>query len=368
MTDSCIMSLTGDPITVGHRDIAKRASKMFGKIYVLIPEKSSRRGSLLGYDERKTCIENDFKLDGIDNFQVVPIRDGCTLVDEADKLGCNVVVRGLRNEQDLIYETDMASVNRMLQPDVETVYLPCKPELSFVSSSMVRELVRLNSYEVAEKFTSASTMATMKRACTTVVALTGGIACGKSTARNVFEERGWKVLDADAVNKNCILGVGPVRSRIVDALSGYGNISLENFTKDLADIVFSNNEARCKLESIAFPIINSYVTAFISNWRICQSKKIAVEVPLLFEPCASQFSSFFDVSVCIWAKPDVMLKRLQLDRGLSYDDAMKRISAQMAPENKASMCDYAIENSDDVSLDAFKLYVNNVVDEIERKI
>ena len=112
MNSSCIISLTADPITVGHRDIIKRASSLFEKIYILIPEKSSKASHLLSYEERKKCIEQDVCKDGVEDFTVLPIPAGKTLVDEAVALGCNVIVRGLRNEQDLIYETDMAAVNR----------------------------------------------------------------------------------------------------------------------------------------------------------------------------------------------------------------------------------------------------------------
>ena len=367
MNHSCIISLTGDPVTVGHRDIVKRASSLFEKIYILIPERSSKNGHLLSYEERKRCIEYDVCNDGVQDFKVLPIHDGKTLVDEASSLGCNVIVRGLRNEQDLIYETDMSAVNRMLRPGVETIYLPCKPELSFVSSSMVRELLRLGSYEVAEKFTSPRTMMTMKRACTKVVALTGGIACGKSTAREVFKEHGWAVLDADEINRKCVLGVRSTAKLIAKELAEYGEINVEDPAKDIAKIVFSNREALGKLEAISFPIINSYIQSFIEDWRVCQAKKIAVEVPLLFESRAAGFAGFFDSSLCIWANRDVIVGRLVKDRGMNPLDAASRIAMQMDPEEKASLCDYSVENGADLSLEDFKKKISDVIGWIEQK-
>ena len=367
MNSSCIISLTGDPVTLGHRDIIKRASSFFEKIYILIPERSSKSEHLLSYEERKRCIEYDVCKDGVENFKVLPIYIGKTLVDEAAELRCNVIVRGLRNEQDLIYETDMAAVNRMLKPSVETIYLPCKPELSFVSSSMVRELLKLGSYEVAEKFTSARTMMVMKRACTKVVALTGGIACGKSTAREVFKERGWAVLDADEINRECILKVRSTIKFIAKELAGYGEINIEDPAKDIAKIVFSSREALDKLEAISFPVINSYIQSFIEDWRMCPLKKIAVEVPLLFEARAARFANFFDTSLCIWANRNVMVDRLVKDREMSTLDAASRIAMQMDPEEKASLCDYSVENGADLSLEDFKKKISSVIDEIERK-
>lgn len=357
--------MTADPITIGHRDIIKRASSFFEKIYILIPERSSKSGHLLSYEERKRCIEYDVCKDGVENFKVLPIHTGKTLVDEAAELGCNVIVRGLRNEQDLIYETDMAVVNRMLKPGIETIYLPCKPELSFVSSSMVRELLKLGSYEVAEKFTSVKTMMIMKRACTKVVALTGGIACGKSTAREVFKERDWAVLDADEINRECILNVKSTVKLIAKDLAEYGEINIEDPAKDIAKIVFSNREALDKLEALSFPVINSYINSFIEDWRMCSAKKIVVEVPLLFEDRAVKFTDFFDTSVCIFSDRDTMISRMVENRGLSIADAAARIEMQMDPSKKAAICDYAVENYAGLALDYFKEKVNNVIDKIE---
>lgn len=367
MNSSCIISLTADPITVGHRDIIKRASKLFEKIFILMPETSSKNGHVLSFEERKRCIEIDVCRDGVEGFTVLPIHDGKTLVEEADALGCSVIVRGLRNEQDLIYETDMAAVNRMLKPGIETVYLPCKPELSFVSSSMVRELVHLGSYEVAEKFTSASTMKVMKRACTKVVALTGGIACGKSTAREVFRDRGWAVLDADEINRECILNVRSTVKLIAKELAEYGEINIDDPVKDISRIVFSNREALDKLEAISFPVIDSYVESFVKDWRMCPAKKIAVEVPLLFEARAARFRDFFDDSVCIWSSADAMKERLQRTRGMTLEEAEARINLQMLPEDKASLCDYAVENPISMSIEEFKLEVSKIIDKLEFK-
>ena len=257
-------------------------------------------------------------------------------------------------------------MNRMLKPGIETIYLPCKPELSFVSSSMVRELLKLGSYEVAEKFTSTRTMMTMKRACTKVVALTGGIACGKSTAREVFKERGWAVLDADEINRECILKVRSTIKLIAKELAEYGEINIDDPAKDIAKIVFNNKNALAKLEAISFPVINSYIQSFIEDWRMCPLKKIAVEVPLLFEARASSFADFFDTSLCIWAKPDTMVDRLVKNRRMAVNDAVSRIEMQMKPEEKVSLCNYAVENSKDLSIEDFKQKISKVIDEIEQ--
>ncbi len=348
MNTVCAMSLTGDPITIGHLDIAKRAWKMFGNLKLFMPVMSSKKGSMLSFQERKEVAEYEFKLEDIVGAEVLPIEDGQAFVDVAKAAGCNVIVRGLRNGQDLIYETDMAAVNRMLDPSVETIYLPCKSELSFVSSSSVRELVRLGKWETAERFTSSYTMRKLKRKVTHVVALTGGIACGKSTACKIFEKHGWSVLSADEVNRNEVLGNYARLHDIAEALKPWGNVDMSNPTKaaySIAPIVFNNDEARDKLETIAIPAILRYINKYISDWRCCPSKKIVVEVPLLFEPRTKPSAGVFkdyDTTVCIYSDEDVAGQRLMQNRGLSYDEAVKRLRAQCSPHAKIQLCDYAI--------------------------
>ena len=371
MVEECIVSLTGDPITYGHRDIIKRAKAIFKFVHILIPEMSSKKGALLSYEDRKAAIEQDLWSDGVFNgvdFLVEPIHPGEALVDAARRYpGCNVVVRGLRNEQDLIYEMDMGSVNRMLNPDIETLYLPCKPELSFVSSSMVRELVHLGKYETAEAFTSVNTMKLMKRACTKVVALTGRIACGKSTVREVFKEHGWHVVDADQINKERILGFPKYVEEIAAALMPYGKVNVQDPAKSIASIVFSNSEALHKLEAMSFPMIHSMIKDICCNWREAASKKILVEVPLLFEDRAKQFNDFFDVSICIESPAEVCIKRMVENRGMTHDEAVARLKSQMPAEAKAEMADYAIHNGADTSLLELRTKVSEIVEEIERK-
>ena len=146
---NCIVSGTFDPITVGHVDIIKRASKMFDLVYVLVAKTSSKSNSVLTYENKVEIIKDC--LQGIKHI-ILPIEN--TLIDTIKTLDARIVVRGLRNATDLIYEMDMSSVNRDLCPEIETVYLPCRPELSYVSSSTVRELCRLGKYQEAKKYCS----------------------------------------------------------------------------------------------------------------------------------------------------------------------------------------------------------------------
>jgi len=357
---SCAVSMTGDPITVGHRDIIARAANTFGKVYVFLSKSSAKPGHLLDYADKAATVAADLRTDNVRDFEIVPIEG--VLVDQVAAMGIRTIVRGLRNEQDLVYETDMSAVNRLLQRGVETVYLPCKPELSYVSSSMVRELVRLGKYAEAEAFTSAGTVRAMKRRLTKVVALTGGIAAGKSETQRVFEEAGWAVLDCDDVNRERVLGDTAAAGEIAAVVSekygidvrsygmvpgGFGQDGIDR--KKLADLVFSNPSARADVQTIAFARIAAAVDEFISDWRVNASMKVAVQVPLLFEQGTEEFSKMFGRTVCVTAPDSIRIARMSRNRGYSGEEIERRMAAQMAQAEKAALCDYVIDNAGTVS-------------------
>lgn len=80
----CAISLTGDPITVGHRDVIKRAYSMFGHVVILLATDSSKKGALLDYADRKLLVEKALRNDGLVNFDVYPISGA--IVDCAKKI------------------------------------------------------------------------------------------------------------------------------------------------------------------------------------------------------------------------------------------------------------------------------------------
>ena len=250
---NCIVSGTFDPITVGYVDIIKRASKMFDLVYVLVAKTSSESNSVLNYENKVEIIKDC--LQGIKHI-ILPIEN--TLIDTIKTLDARTVVRGLRNATDLIYEMDMSSVNRDLCPEIETVYLPCRPELSYVSSSMVRELCRLGKYQEAKKYCSDLAVNWIHRKQMKIVALTGGIACGKSEVQKIFEANGWIGYDLDEIS-NEVLSENSLE--IIEQLNeDYGkSFSIDDtyrdFKQKLAKLVFSNASAKKWLESVMHPLI-----------------------------------------------------------------------------------------------------------------
>lgn len=124
-----------DPFTRGHRDIARRASKICEKLYVVVMN-NSKKNYLFSLDERVEMAKA--VLNEYENIEVLG-SDGL-LVDIFKDLGCNAVVRGIRSESDFRFEAEMALANRMLCSDYDVTLLPCRDDLSLISSSIVKEV------------------------------------------------------------------------------------------------------------------------------------------------------------------------------------------------------------------------------------
>lgn len=130
---------TFDPITIGHLDIISRASKIYDKVVVAIMENTSKTCTF-DLQERKALIEKCIK--DLPNV-TVKIGSGLT-VDFAKKNNCKVIIRGIRAVSDYENELALATANMNLNKDTETVFMVAKPELSFISSSIVKEIARFN--------------------------------------------------------------------------------------------------------------------------------------------------------------------------------------------------------------------------------
>ncbi len=129
---------TFDPITNGHTDLVERAAKRFEKVIVAI-HKSAPKVPAFSWEERIALAES--VLDARENV-VVEGFDGL-LVDFARSHGASVILRGLRAVSDFEYEFQLASMNRQLAPEVETLFMTPDEHYAYVSSSLVREIAGL---------------------------------------------------------------------------------------------------------------------------------------------------------------------------------------------------------------------------------
>ncbi|MCK5812913.1 MAG: pantetheine-phosphate adenylyltransferase [Cocleimonas sp.] len=129
---------TFDPITNGHVDLVERATRMFDKVIIAIAE-NERKQPLFSLEKRIALAQSIFKED-----PQVEVRGFNTLlVDFARQQNATVLVRGLRAVADFEFEFQLASMNRHLAPDVESVYLMPAEQYAFISSSLVKEVARL---------------------------------------------------------------------------------------------------------------------------------------------------------------------------------------------------------------------------------
>jgi pantetheine-phosphate adenylyltransferase len=129
---------TFDPITNGHVDLMVRAAPLFERVIVGVAE-SPAKGPGFSHEERIELARE--ALAGIANVEVRGFTS--LLAHFVDELGAGVLLRGLRAVSDFEYEFQLASMNRHLIPEVETLFLTPAEKYSFISSSLVREIARL---------------------------------------------------------------------------------------------------------------------------------------------------------------------------------------------------------------------------------
>jgi pantetheine-phosphate adenylyltransferase len=136
---------TFDPVTNGHIDIIERACKVFSSVCVAVAEggpRTSVKQPVFSSEERVQLIRDSVR-DMIDPSLASRVEVESfsgMLVDFVHRCKSRVIVRGLRAVSDYEYETQLAHTNRMLAPDVETIFLVTSEKTSFISSSVVRNV------------------------------------------------------------------------------------------------------------------------------------------------------------------------------------------------------------------------------------
>ena len=127
---------TYDPVTNGHVDVIGRAAGIFDRVVVGVVGKPQHKDPLFTLDERVGFLRD--ALTGVENVEVEVFSE--LVVDFARKWEAKVIVKGLRVISDFEWEFQMNQLNRTLAPEVETVYVMASPQVSFVSSSGVKEI------------------------------------------------------------------------------------------------------------------------------------------------------------------------------------------------------------------------------------
>ncbi|HZT14724.1 MAG TPA: pantetheine-phosphate adenylyltransferase [Gaiellaceae bacterium] len=127
---------TYDPVTNGHVDVIGRAARIFDRVVVGVVNNPHHKRPLFPVDERVAFLRE--ALDGMENVEVDVFSE--LVVEFARRWEARAIVKGLRVVSDFEYEFQMNQLNRTLAPEIETVYVMASPQVSFVSSSGVKEI------------------------------------------------------------------------------------------------------------------------------------------------------------------------------------------------------------------------------------
>ncbi|MDI6715931.1 MAG: pantetheine-phosphate adenylyltransferase [Actinomycetota bacterium] len=126
-----------DPITSGHLDIIKRATKLYNKVIIGVVV-NPYKTPLFSLEQRVNMVK-----DAVRDYKEIEVFSFDGLLVEFVKMhGARVIIRGLRAITDFEHEFQMAQLNRKLKPDIETVFMMASPEYAYLSSSAVKEIAR----------------------------------------------------------------------------------------------------------------------------------------------------------------------------------------------------------------------------------
>ena len=175
-----------------------------------------------------------------------------------------------------------------------------------------------------------------------IIGITGGIASGKSTVTNFLRQKGFQVVDADALVHQLQKPGGRLFKALVQHFGQ--EIILENGELNrplLASLIFSNTEEREWSKQIQGEIIREELATLRD--QLAQTEEIFfMDIPLLFE---QDYSAWFDETWLVYVEPDVQMERLMKRDQLSKDLAISRLSAQWPLEEKKGLASQVIDNN-----------------------
>ena len=127
-----------DPITNGHIDVIKRASRIFDQVTIAVSQNINKKSFL---SEREKIEAINISLEGLNNVEVIAFDS--LLVDFTKEINAQIILRGLRAVSDFEYEFQLAGMNKHLDKNIETFFLTPSEEFSNISSSLVKEILLL---------------------------------------------------------------------------------------------------------------------------------------------------------------------------------------------------------------------------------
>lgn len=137
MQKICLFPGTFDPITMGHVDVIQRSASLFDKLIIAIGVNTSKT-PMFSVEQRIAWIQEIFK-----DYPHIEVTSYTGLtINYCKEVGAQYMMRGIRYISDFEYEKAIGDMNRLLAPEVETIFLTCAPEYSTISSTIVRDVIR----------------------------------------------------------------------------------------------------------------------------------------------------------------------------------------------------------------------------------
>lgn len=175
-----------------------------------------------------------------------------------------------------------------------------------------------------------------------VVGLSGGIACGKSSALKIFRELGCDGISTDRITSGILENNDSVKRSIGDKWGRDVFINNQIDKPKIAEIIFNSVPERIWLEELLHPLVRK---VWISRVKASNKTTVVVEIPLLFE---KSLQNFFEITVCLIGEKNIQLQRLH-DRGLTNVQSNARIESQMRLTEKMQLADIVMLGDNSLS-------------------
>jgi len=175
------------------------------------------------------------------------------------------------------------------------------------------------------------------------IALTGGIACGKSTVSAMLAQLGASIIDADQISRSLTAPGGPALPAIRQAF-GDGVFHADGTLNRpaLSAVVFADAQAIQQLNAITHPLVQQQMEAQLETCRKNGAQIVILDVPLLFE---ANMQHMGDLVACVTAPEDIQIARMKSRNGYSREEALSRIRNQMPVGEKAARSDVVIDTN-----------------------
>lgn len=365
-----IYALSGDPVTKGHLDIIDRASKIFDELIIAIGENEKKINSyIFDINERYNIImKATKKLRENRNIKIKIFKS--SLADFALLNDVNVIVRGLRNAKDFQEEQNLASVNKDINSELETCFIMSDGSISYVSSSMTKEVVELN--HSATKYLPKVSIAELQKKLNNqkFIGITGLMGSGKSfiseSLAKYSEKEKEKIynLDLDYLchevydeeNEDFEIQRKKIKSI-------FGTLDRAVISK----VVFKDEEKLDKLNEIFKPIIEYQIRKKSKGLKgiILINGATLVKMGLL-DLCNNNV-------IMINTKDEKRFERCKEGRGIDKEIVEKRDSIMLSLSEQRGIISRKIQEDDygtliEVDNSSMKLNISKLYEEIIKKI